>query len=178
MFCGAHNQAMSEHAVSGLRMRQATPADLHRLIAIENQCFTPDEAATPEAFALRLARIPDSFWVAELHGEVVGLVNGPVVGERYIRDELFKELLANPVTGGHQTVLGLAVDPAQRKLGIGRRLLVQLEAVARAAQRETVTLTCLEDRVPFYEALGYVNEGRSTSAHAGEVWFNLVKPLA
>lgn len=158
-------------------LRQATAADLPRLIAIENLCFTPDEAATPAAFALRVARIPDSFWVAELHGEVVGLVNGPVVGERYIRDELFKELGANPAAGGHQTVLGLAVDPAHRKLGIGRQLLAQLESVARAAQRETVTLTCLADRVPFYESLGYVNEGASASAHAGEQWFNLVKPL-
>lgn len=169
---------MTEQLIPGLHLRQARTADLPRLIAIENACFTPDEAATPEAFALRLARIADSFWVAELHGQVVGLVNGPVVGERYIRDELFRHLAANPVTGGHQTVLGLAVDPACRKLGLGRLLLAQIEAVARAAQRETVTLTCLEDRVPFYAALGYVNEGPSASAHAGEQWFNMVKPLA
>lgn len=169
---------MSENALPGLLLRQATPADLPRLIAIENACFTPDEAATPAAFALRLQCIPDSFWVAELAGQVVGLVNGPVVGERYIRDELFRQLGANPATGGHQTVLGLAVDPVHRKLGLGRMLLAQLEAVARAAQRETVTLTCLHDRVPFYEALGYANEGPSASAHAGEQWFNMVKPLA
>ncbi|MBP7352586.1 GNAT family N-acetyltransferase [Comamonas terrigena] len=169
---------MSENAVSGLVLRQATPADLPRLIAIENACFTPQEAATPAAFAQRLQCIPDSFWVAVLEGRVVGLVNGPVVNERYIRDGLFRELGANPATGGHQTVLGLAVDPACRQLGLGRRLLAQLEAVARAAQRETVTLTCLQDRVPFYEALGYANEGPSASAHAGAQWFNMVKPLA
>ena len=50
--------------------------------------------------------------------------------------------------------------------------------LARAAQRGTVTLTCLQDRVPFYEALGYANEGPSASAHAGAQWFNMVKPLA
>lgn len=169
---------MSENAVSGLVLRQATPADLPRLIAIENACFTPQEAATPAAFAQRLQCIPDSFWVAVLEGRVVGLVNGPVVNERYIRDGLFRELGANPASGGHQTVLGLAVDPACRQLGLGRRLLAQLEAVARAAQRATVTLTCLQDRVPYYEALGYANEGPSASAHAGAQWFNMVKPLA
>ncbi|HEY4665398.1 MAG TPA: GNAT family N-acetyltransferase [Comamonas sp.] len=162
---------------AGVALRQATPNDLPQLIAIENASFTPEEAATPDAFALRLQRIPDSFWVAEIDGQIVGLINGPVVAERYIRDELFKQLHANPATGGHQTVLGLAVHPGWRQQGIGRRLLAQLETVARAAQRETVTLTCLEDRVPFYTALGYVNEGVSASAHAGEVWFNMVKPL-
>ena len=168
---------MTESLDDRLHLRQATPADLAALIALENQSFTPDEAATPDAFALRLQRIPDSFWVAEVEGHLVGLVNGPVVAERYIRDELFKDLQPNPAQGGHQTVLGLAVAPAWRQKGIGRRLLAQLESVARAAQRETVTLTCLEDRIPFYEALGYVNEGRSASAHAGEAWFNMVKPL-
>ncbi|MBP8186436.1 MAG: GNAT family N-acetyltransferase [Comamonas sp.] len=162
---------------SELLLRPATPQDLPQLLAIENACFTPEEAATAAAFALRLQRIPDSFWVTERHGQVIGLINGPVVAERYIRDELFKQLNANPATGGHQTVLGLAVHPAHRKLGIGRLLLAQLETVARTAQRETVTLTCLEDRVPFYAALGYVNEGVSASAHAAEVWLDMVKPL-
>lgn len=160
-----------------LLLRPATAQDLPQLIAIENACFTPQEAATPAAFALRLQRIPDCFWVAQLHGQVIGLINGPVVAERYIRDELFKQLNASPATGGYQTVLGLAVHPAHRKLGIGRLLLSQLETVARTAQRETVTLTCLQDRVPFYEALGYVNEGTSASVHAAQVWLNMVKPL-
>ncbi len=171
------SETLNPASPPGLLLRPATPQDLPQLIAIENACFTPDEAATPAAFALRVTRIPDSFWVATWHGDVVGLINGPVVAERYIRDELFKELNPNPATGGHQTVLGLAVHPTHRKHGIGRLLLTQLENVARSAQRETVTLTCLEDRVPFYASLGYVNEGVSASAHAGEVWFNMVKPL-
>jgi hypothetical protein len=49
---------------SELLLRPATPQDLPQLLAIENACFTPEEAATAAAFALRLQRIPDSFWVS------------------------------------------------------------------------------------------------------------------
>ncbi|MGY0337619.1 hypothetical protein ACW185_08840 [Limosilactobacillus fermentum] len=40
-----------------------------------------------------------------------------------------------------------------------------------------MTLTCLVDRIPFYERNGYQNHGVATSTHANEVWYNMIKPL-
>nr|WP_241201833.1 hypothetical protein [Lactobacillus delbrueckii] len=40
-----------------------------------------------------------------------------------------------------------------------------------------IALTCLEDRVPFYEKNGYVNHGQAESEHAGEIWYNMIKEI-
>ena len=160
-----------------LIIRQVTISDLQALIAIEQASFTEAEAATKEAFERRIAKIADSFFVAEENGEVVGLINGPVVMTEFITDDLFVEIVENPVVGGHQTILGLAVTPKKRGLGIGQRLLAKLEQSAKEKQRETVTLTCLAHLVGYYESLGYENKGISTSTHGGEQWFNMSKRL-
>lgn len=140
-------------------------------------CFTPIEAATREAFEKRIEKIADSFFVAQEDGALIGLVNGPVVHTEFITDELFADIQENPALGGHQTILGLAVAPSAQKRGIAKRLLQKPEEQATKHQRETDTLTCLENLVSFYENLGYVNKGLSSSKHGGEVWMNMSKSL-
>lgn len=166
-----------------LTFRPIRPEDLETVIEIENQGFTPEEAATPEAFAIRIKQIPDTFIVAE-HTEpetgettVVGFIDGPVVGQRYITDDLFDTVVPNPVEFGHQSVLGIAVRPALRKHGIGAALVKELIRVASAAKRETITLTCRDMLIPFYERLGFKNEGKSESTHGGYVWYNMIFQL-
>lgn len=158
-------------------IRQVEANDLHALLAIEQASFTEAEAATEEAFERRIEKIADSFFVAEQDGRVIGLINGPVVHTEFITDDLFKEIVENPAVGGHQTILGLAVMPEKRGLRAGQKLLESLEQSARAKQRETVTLTCLTHLVSYYERLGYVNKGISSSTHGGEHWFNMSKKL-
>lgn len=160
-----------------IKIRQVVANDLEALLTIEQASFTEAEAATRVAFERRIAKIADSFFVAEQDEHVVGLINGPVVTTEFITDDLFKEIIENPKTGGHQTVLGLAVAPQKRGQGIGRMLLTKLEQSAAEQRRETVTLTCLAHLVGYYEGLGYENKGISASTHGGEQWFNLSKTL-
>lgn len=160
-----------------MHIRHVMASDLPRLMAIEQASFTVEEAATAEAFSERIAHIADSFFVAEEDGVIIGLINGPVVAVRYITDDLFTTITPNVQSGGHQTVLGLAVDPAYRNRGVATALLAALEREAICKQRETVTLTCQASLISFYERHGYVNEGVSSSTHAGITWYNVVKPL-
>ncbi|MER2108270.1 MAG: GNAT family N-acetyltransferase [Solibacillus sp.] len=160
-----------------ITIRQVTADDIQALLTIEQASFTEEEAATKEAFERRIAKIADSFFVAEEDGEIVGLINGPVVQTEFITDDLFAEIIENPVASGHQTILGLAVAPHKRGQGIGEKLLAKLEQSAKGKQRETVTLTCLAHLVSYYERLGYVNKGISSSTHGGEQWFNMSKKL-
>ena len=78
----------------------------------------------------RIATIADGFIATRNEaGEIVG----PVVGSRYITDDLFKTTVPNPTTGGFQTVLSLAVHPDYRGKGISTLLLNELARVSRAA---------------------------------------------
>jgi ribosomal protein S18 acetylase RimI-like enzyme len=160
-----------------LKIRNIKMEDLSEIVVIENLCFTKDEAATMEAFEKRIQLIPDSFFIAEVDGVIVGLVNGQVIETAYITDELFTEIKANPVSGGHQSILGLAVSPNFQKRGVASALLAHLEKEASAHKRETITLTCKEDLIHFYERLGYRNCGVSSSKHGGVIWNNMSKNI-
>lgn len=160
-----------------LNIRNVKIEDLTELITIENLCFTKDEAATKEAFEKRIHLIPDSFFVAEEDGVIAGLVNGPVIKTPFITDDLFSDIKENPALGGHQSILGLAVSPDYRKQGVASALLKHLEKEAKAKKRETITLTCKEDLISYYEHHGYRNLGISSSEHGGVLWYNMSKKI-
>ncbi len=160
-----------------LKIRHVKQEDLPHLLVIEHLCFTKEEAATKEAFEKRIQFIADSFFVAEKGGEIIGLVNGPVIQSAFITDDLFCHIKPNQETGGHQKILGLAVLPLFQNRGVATALLVHLESAARGKKRETITLTCKENLISFYENYGYKNCGVSSSEHGGEVWYNMSKKL-
>ncbi|MGG3467069.1 N-acetyltransferase [Neobacillus pocheonensis] len=161
-----------------LKIRNARMDDLTELLIIEHLCFSEDEGATKEAFEKRIQLIADSFFVAEMNGVLVGLINGPVIETAYITDDLFNEIKENPISGGHQSVLGLAVTPHFQTRGIAAALLDHLEKVSKEKNRETITLTCKEDLIRFYENHGYENHGVSNSRHGGVTWYNMIKKLS
>ncbi|WP_280738488.1 MULTISPECIES: GNAT family N-acetyltransferase [unclassified Enterococcus] len=142
---------------------------------IEQQGFTPEEAASERAMVERIGIISDSFIVA-VNGteEILGYVVGPVISQRYLSDELFDKTTANPTKGGFQAILSLAVEPSYRKQKVGSALLAEIKRIAIFHERIGITLTCLAELVPYYEKQGYSAEGLSNSQHAGEEWFNMV----
>ena len=158
-------------------IRRVKMDDLPELVIIENLCFSKEEAATKEAFEKRIQLIPDSFFVAEENGKIIGLVNGPVISTKFISDDLFGNIKENPALGGHQSILGLAVAPEFQKRGVAKALLAHLEQEATKKKRNTITLTCKEDLIRFYENYGYINLGVSNSTHAEAIWYNLSKKL-
>src|SRR3954452_9307481 len=109
-----------------LRIRNVKMKDLPDLVIIEQLCFPLEEAATEESFIKRIQMIPDSFFVAEEEGVVIGLVNGPVIENEFITDDLFSNIKKNPAVGGHQTVLGVAVTPHFQTRGVATALLTHL----------------------------------------------------
>ena len=160
-----------------IKIRNVKMEDLKQLVVIENLCFSKKEAATKHAFEKRIELIPDSFFVAEVDGKIAGFVNGPVIDNVYITDDLFSMTKSNPAKGGHQSILGLAVSPHYQRHGVAAALLAHLEKEARTNHRETITLTCKQGLIGFYEKLGYRNCGESASKHGGVSWYNMCKKL-
>ncbi|GAT18199.1 GNAT family acetyltransferase [Secundilactobacillus silagincola] len=159
------------------KFQPAKPNQLDAIMTIENQGFTPDEAASRTSMAQRIEQISDTFIVASQGSQVLGYAVGPASNERYLTDDLYDHLTTNNSTDRYQTVLSLAVAKDARGKGLGSKLLTKLADVARIQNREAITLTCLAKLVPFYERNGYVNEGVSASTHAGETWYNMIKSL-
>ncbi|HAT55462.1 MAG TPA: GNAT family N-acetyltransferase [Lactobacillus sp.] len=161
-----------------MRIESAKTADLEQIEAIEQAGFNAAEAASLDTYRERLATLPDTFLVARADdGHVLGFIVGPAVKERYVADWMYEDTPKNLPTGGHQLVFTIAMAPETRGQGIGSKLLTALAEVATKAGRESMSLTCLADRIPFYEKNGYVNAGVADSQHADEVWFNMEKDL-
>lgn len=158
-----------------ISLRNVQTTDLKQLLFIEKEGFSIEEAATKEAFVERIELIPDTFIVAEKKGEILGYINGPIINQPYITDDLFEEIQENPKRGGYQSVLGLAVSKQARKQGIAKILIEKMEELVEQNGREGITLTCKIELVPFYEKFGFVNHGISESQHGGVRWYNMVK---
>lgn len=161
-----------------MEFRSATRADLDMILVIENQGFNQAEAGTSAQYLARMTNFPETFLVAEDEKKhVLGFICGPAVHERFVEDWMYEDNPRNIASGGYQTVQTVAVHTAARGLGLGSQLLAQMEKVARAAERQAIALTCLVDRIPFYEKNGFTNLGPSASSHAGEQWYNMEKVL-
>ena len=104
------------------RIRNAVPADVDALTAIEAACFPTAEAATREELAARLAVYPDHFWVMEEDGRVVAFVNGMATDEPTIRDEMFADASLHNEQGAWQAIFGVNTLPEYRRQGRAARL--------------------------------------------------------
>lgn len=161
-----------------LNFRSAKKTDIKKIMKIENSGFGNKEAASEQAMIERINLISDSFIVAtDEFDNLLGYIVGPVIKEKYLHDELFESIEKNPLSGGYQSVLSLAIDPSYRKSGIGSQLLSNLAEKSVINKRKGITLTCLHTLIAFYEKNGYKLVGRSNSKHAGEIWYNMYLDL-
>lgn len=131
-------------------IREATRADLPALVALEARTMGVD-VWTPTQVEEELSRPGAVVLVGEDDAGIVGLAFGWVV---------FDEL----------QVLQIAVDPAVRQRGWGRRLLGALEAAARGADVSFLEVRVDNDpAIRLYVAAGYRVVGRRPRYYADGV---------
>ncbi|WP_192944887.1 GNAT family N-acetyltransferase [Ligilactobacillus agilis] len=158
-----------------MKVRQVQKSDLETVVAIEQAGFSPAEAASASTFAARIENMAETFLVAVAdQGQVCGLVTTT----RYVEDWMY-EAQAKPISDGkYLNILSIAVAPEKRGQKLGSALLTALEEVAKAKEISSLSLTCLADRIGFYERNGYHNQGQSASTHANEVWYDMEKIIS
>ena len=154
--------------------RTAQLSDLDRVTEIEYICFPAEQAATRAAFEQRIKTFPSHFILLEHEGTPIGFVNGAVLDARYIEDEMYERTDSHNERGAYQSVYGLDVRPEYRGRGLAHKLMAQLIDQAKKEGRRGVTLTCLDEKIGFYETMGFKNEGVSASSHGGVVWNNMI----
>ena len=157
-----------------IRIRQADLSDWEEILAIEQLNFPAEEAASSEVLKERIEQIPDTFLLAELHGQLAGYIVGPAIQTRYLTDDLFSKVGANPPEGGFIVVQSLSVHSDFQRQGVGTLLLAALKETAVQEHRQGISLSCHDDLIPYFEMNGFVHEGISDSTHGGTIWSNMV----
>lgn len=159
-------------------IRQVTLDDLEAVTALESRCFPPEEAATRESFLYRIQTFPESFYVAEENNRIIALINGCCSNQGEISDRLFHPEGGHDPQGQHQMIFGLATTPEKRHQGIASTLMKSFIENARRRGKRKMILTCKEEKIPYYEKFGYVNNGVSQSVHGGSIWYDMVLDLS
>lgn len=155
-------------------IRKVRKEDLDAVTWVEAVCFPAAEAAGREAFAQRIEAFPDSFFVAEKDGSIIGFINGCVTDSRTICDEMFENVGFHKPDGAYQSIFGLDVVPEYQHRGLASRLMEHLIEDARRQGRRGLILTCKERLIGFYEKFGYRKLGLSDSVHGGAVWYDMI----
>ena len=159
-----------------MNIRRATMKDLEAIVAIELENFSPEEAIDKTVLAKHIETFHNSFLVADEDGQLLGYLEGPVTQTRYVEDRSFTADVKDEshLPGGYITLTSLSISPSAQGLGVGKALLEAMKNLALEEGREGVSLTCHDYLIEYYERNGFVNEGRSDSNYAGEVWYDLV----
>ncbi|GFZ30012.1 N-acetyltransferase GCN5 [Clostridium zeae] len=155
-------------------IRNVSVEDLDAVAEVEMRCFPESEAATRESLEQRIKTFPESFFVAEIDGKIIGFINGCIINELAIYDELFSDANLHIPNGDYQTIFGLDVMAEYRKLGIAAQLINQLIEVSRSAGRKGVILTCKEKLIHYYSKFGFESTGVSGSKHGGSEWYDMI----
>ncbi|MQS90208.1 GNAT family N-acetyltransferase [Companilactobacillus mishanensis] len=160
-----------------MQIEKVSINDLDQIMNIEHAGFNDAEAGSRDSYIERIQILSDSFLIAKEADKVLGFVVGPITNERYIEDWMFEKATSPVKNNGHQLIFSIAIDPTYRGQGIGSKLLSAFEKNAKALNCVSVSLTCLEDRIKFYEKNGYQNKGLAESTHGNETWYNMEKLL-
>ncbi len=160
--------------VNNVTVRRASIEDLELVSMIEKACFLPAEAASKESFEERLRIFPECFWIVEREGSALGFINGAVINQKIIDDEMYADAKCHVPDGEWQTVFGINTLPEYRKQGLGGIMLKALIDTAKEDGRKGCVLTCKDYLLHYYESFGFVSMGVSASTHGGAKWNDMI----
>ena len=68
---------------SPMRIRQVNLLDLEEIVRIEQANFLGEEAISPEKLKEQIEKIPNTFLIADLNGEIAGYIIGSAVSSHH-----------------------------------------------------------------------------------------------
>lgn len=154
-------------------IRSGRPEDLDELMAIEEICFPPEQAATLEDIKERLETYPEGFYILEEGGKILSFVNGMATDEANLRDEMYENAFLHQSDGEWQMIFGVDTHPDYRCQGLAGQVIKACIEDAKAKGRKGIVLTCLDHLIHYYASFGFVDEGISSSTHGDVVWHQM-----
>lgn len=172
-------ESRSEELNKRFTFRNVLPQEADQVVTIEEICFPPHEACTREMMEERVRAVPDLFLVAvdNQTGKVAGFLNGIATNEEDFRDAFFEDASLHQPDGDNVMLLGLDVLPEYRGIGLAREIMEQYIKREKANGRKALILTCLEEKIPMYEHMGYRDLGISASVWGQEQWQEMIYDL-
>lgn len=159
--------------MTDITIRKSEPDDLEQIIAMEQACFPPEQAASAAALKERLHAFGPFFIVAEKGGTLIGMINGMTTDEEDLRDEMYEDTSLQDPDGKNIMIFGVDTLPACQSQGVASQIMRAFIRQAQTCQKNSIVLTCLDRLIGFYERFGFICEGQSASLHGNVVWYQM-----
>lgn len=155
--------------------RQIKISESRQASDIEHICFPPNEADGPEVMDRRIKALSHLFYVAidRKTGKLAGYINGIATKESKFRDEFFTNETLNDDAGTNIMLVGIAVLPNHQRQGLAKELVKRYKEIEKNAGKQSLILTCHEEKVPMYEKWGFLDLGMADSTWGGDVWHEM-----
>lgn len=146
---------------------------------IENICFPPEEACSPEHMKERVMHASDLFLTAidQETGKMAGFINGISTSEEKLRDAFYTDISLYDPDGRNIMILGVDVLPQYRHQGLARKMMQVYQKQASDGKYKMLVLTCLDGKVEMYRKFGFIDNGISESEWGSETWHEMVYKL-
>ena len=173
------NRQNTQHEPAGFLFRTAESRDIPEAAQIEQVCFPPNEACTPERMRERAEAAPDLFLLAvdRESGKIAGYLNGIAADDASFDDAFFTDASLHNPEGRNCFLMSLCVLPPYRGKGLAHSIMREYAGREKARGREALILTCLEEKVSLYESMGFSDLGASASVWGGEAWHEMICTL-
>lgn len=160
-------------------LRMIRQEETEQAVQIEQICFPPHEACSPESIREHIAAAPELFLVAvdRATGRIAGFLNGLSTEESIFRDEFFTDATLYDPKGKNVMLLGLDVLPEYRGRGLAKAIVSRYADREKENGRQLLILTCLEGKVQMYQRMGFVDRGISGSTWGDEEWHEMTYRL-
>ena len=160
-----------------VKIRYVNEHDLNACYAIESVCYTSD-AATIEKIQKRIQLFPEGFLVAELNGQIIGMINSGSTNKEDITDEAFKDMVGHEKDGKNIVIFSLAVLTEFRGIGVSKKLMTKFLEISKALKKEKMLLICKSELIAYYLKHGILYGGKSRSTLGGFEWHEMYLPLS
>ena len=156
-------------------LRNIKLSETDQAIEIENICFPPNEACSPENMRDRILAAADYFLVAvdKNTGKIAGFLNGICSNDEKFKDNFFTNAKEHDPSGRNVMLTGLDVLPDYRKKGLASYIMKTYAENQRNNGKNALYLTCLEEKVEMYKKMGFENNGPADSSWGGEAWYEM-----
>lgn len=155
-----------------MKIRCVSEHDLDACYAIESVCYTSD-AATKEKIQKRIQMFPEGFLVAELNGQIIGMINSGSTNKEDITDEAFKDMVGHVKDGKNIVIFSLAILPEFQGTGVSKKLMSKFIDVSKELKKEKILLICKANLISYYQKYGFLYGGKSKSTHGGFEWHEM-----
>ena len=153
-------------------IRQVMIQDLDSCFKVEYACYT-NEGASRARIKKRIEEFSQGFFVAEVDGKIVGIINGTSTNKEDMSDEDLKDMVGFDLKGKRMIIFSLAVHPDYQGKGISKPLLLRYIEASKEMGKEKILLICKKELISYYEKFGFELIGKSKSTHGGFEWFEM-----